>query len=346
MKKQYTSKISYYLLLALTIAGAACSSSGNNGGNSSSTTSSDAATQYSEPTSLSASDNGGYTSSNEAPYFGLSSMMEFGSDTSVTTSGSAALDVAAAQVYMVRIVWGNLELDARTDMTGSTETVDHLDWSGSLSYDGDATVTVDRTILFDLNDSLNAQIDPTSVSWTSHTGPHVDGILVKLTVTPGIGTDALTFSTASFTKTINLADLDHFNEIDTLDSDGHGVSFTVLRTDNETCPEGFIEGKFHNRLTGDGGVFRGRVLSDTGDLDGHVRGHYGVIGGDQVFFGKEIDTTGAFQGFLVGTYADGSLSGNVVAADGTTRGTLEAKYVTGATVDSGFFQGTWQKTCE
>jgi len=348
MKKKKAPKLAYYFFLLLSIVGAACSATGGNVADSSVT---DTTSDSNEPASLQTSDNGGYTSANETPFFGLDSMKQFGADTPADSSGSAALtaeDAAGAEVYMVRIVWGNLELDLRNDI-GGAETDDHLDWSGSLSLTGNGELHLERTILFEEpHDHIIQEEDPKLIEWVSHTGPHVDGMLVKVIYLPSPDAEApaLTFETESATQLISLSELDRYNEIVTLDEDGHGFAFTALRTDDNTCPEGFIEGKFHDRPEGEGGIFRGRVLTDEGELNGHVRGHYGVRDGNQVFFGKYINTEGLFQGFLHGTYGDGAMSGDWTADDGALEGTVSAKYVQGATVDSGFFQGYWQESCE
>lgn len=306
-----------------------------------------------EPASLLTKDNGGYSSEDEVSRFGLESMNQYtadeeASDPSVSVEDEAkAVADPGAQVYRVRIVWGNLALNARDEIGGDEET-DVIHWGGSLSYDGAATLLLDKTILFEKNDLILDEADPTVISWDSITGPHVDGILATLIVTPGTGGDALTFGTKALEHTIPLADLDRYNEIVTLDEDGHGVAFTALRIDDDgDCAEGFLEGKYHDRTDGhDGGIFRGRVLTDEGELNGHVRGHYGVNGdGDQVFFGKYINVDGLFRGFLRGTYGDGAMAGDWILSDETV-GTLAAKYVQGETVDSGFFQGYWETTCE
>lgn len=306
-----------------------------------------------EPLSLLETDHGGYTPEDESQGFGLATMSQFVADEvaldpSVTPDDEAAAEAdPEAQVYMVRIVWGNLELNAREELSGEEET-NPISWDGSLSYQGAGTLLVKRTILFEKGDLILDEADTSSIAWESVTGPHVDGILAKLIVIPGKDLDTLTFSTKALEHTIALADLDRHNEVLTLDEEGHGVAFTAIRVDdNGDCAEGFLEGKYHDRTDGHaGGVFRGRALTDEGALEGHLRGHYGVNDeGDSLFFGKYIDEEGLFRGFFQGVYGEGSMEGDWIYSNETI-GTLKAAYVQGEAIDSGFFQGYWAESCE
>ncbi len=334
-------------VLIVSLGGFGCSQATSSSGNSSSGGGTTTGTP-SEPTSLSTADNGGYTTADEAAYFGLMDMSQLGSDTPVQDPTFAALTADTSpgqQVYLVRIVWGNLELDSGNP--NETET-NPIDWSGTLSFNGNGELHLMRTILFDLHDHIVNESDPKLVEWVSHTGPHIDGILVELLYTPDstAETPKLTFATATMTQEISLDQLDHYNQIVTIDQDGHGAAFTGLRTDDDTCLEGFLQGKFHDRTDAAGGIFRGRFVSDHGDLHGFLRGHYGVDStGANAFFGKYIDATGHFVGLLHGTYGDGAFDGDWTNRAGTTTGTVDGKYVTGTTVDSGFFQGFWEENC-
>ncbi len=309
--------------------------------------------EFDEPVSLEA-ENGGYDTEDEAPMFGLESMGQYTADEDADDPTLSEEEEAIAEtdpeaeVYLLRIVWGNLELNAREEREGGEETI-VLDWDGTLTLNGGGALVLKRTILFESHDAIVDETNRKLVEWISHTGPHVDGLLVKVIYLPdpGITEPAITFTTDLVTQTIPIADLDHYNEIVTIDEDGHGVAFTALRIDDDDCPEGFLEGKWHDRPSDrPGGIFRGRVLSETGRLNGHIRGHYGVREGEQVFFGKYVNEFGLFRGILEGTYGDGAFEGDWLAAAGTLEGTLDGKYVTGEEVDSGFFQGFWEAVCE
>ncbi len=310
-----------------------------------------------EPTSLATSDNGGYDDSDESPYFGLSAMEQYiaddETDDPTVTEEEAEEEEGeeGAQVYVVQIIWGNLELNSYDDRERDDTDSDWIDWTGALSFSGEGVLLLRRTILFDRHDSITDEDDPLRIEWDSHTGPHIDGLLAELVYVPSEEGEApsLTFETDPVTQSISLDELDRYNEIVTIDEDGHGAAFTALRVDDNNCEEGFLHGKFHDRPNGgeEGGIFRGRYLSEFGDLQGHLRGHYGVNDGeDKVFFGKYISETGRFRGFLEGNYGDGAFDGVWHDGTGTTEGTLNGKYVTGEEVDSGFFQGYWMEMCD
>ena len=324
------------------------------GGSSEETSASDS-NEFTEPTSLETEESGGYDAEDEEPLFGLDSMEQYEEDGEVedpTVSEeeeTAAEADPEAQVYLIRIVWGNLQLNGRDDRDREEIDGDWIDWTGSLSFNGDGDLLLKRTILFDRHDSIVEEDDPLVIEWQSYTGSHIDGILAKLIYRPVEGEESpvVTFVTDPITQEIAVAELDHYNEIVTINEEGHGAAFTALRVDDDDCEEGFLAGKFHDRHEGDGGIFRGAVLSETGALNGHVRGHYGVDDEDeQVFFGKYINTAGHYRGILHGSYGDGAFSGSWFEVFGLDEGMLNGKYVTGTEVDSGFFQGFWEKTCE
>lgn len=353
-------RFSYYFLLTLSItglsiAGLGCSATGS--GETTDTTATTDETEYEEPTSLTAEDDGGYTAEDEETNFGIETMEQYTEDeeeedpTVTAEEETEAEEEAGVDVYLVRIVWGNLELNARHERRDrgdeDEEETRILDWDGSLSFAGEGLLRLKRVILFEGRDHIVSEDDPKLIQWVSHTGPHIDGILAKLIVRPGTDPDVLTFETDAMTHEIALEDLDHYNEIVTLDEDGHGAAFTALKVNDDDCPEGFLEGKFHNRPgEREGGMFRGRVLSEVGALNGHIRGHYGVHEDEEVFFGKYVNHTGRFRGLLRGTYDEDSFEGDWMAADHAIEGTLNGKHVTGDDVESGFFQGFWEQSCE
>lgn len=334
----------FSLAFLIPLAGGGCNSTAAGG--------SPEEAEFDEPANLEA--DGGYDTGDEAARFGLESMGQYREDEAVEDSSISEEEEAfeesnpGAQVYLVRIIWGNLELNVRDEREGEEDTV-VLDWDGTLTLNADGALVLKRAILFEDHDAIVDDEDRKLVQWISHTGPHVDGILVKVIYFPDseITDPAITFTTDLVTRTIPITELDHYNEIVTLDEDGHGVAFTALRVNDDDCPEGFLEGKWHDRPEGrPGGIFRGRVLSESGKLNGHIRGHYGVRDGNQVFFGKYVNDLGLFRGLLRGTYGDGAFEGDWIAADRSVVGDLNGKYVTGAEADSGFFQGFWEAACE
>lgn len=311
-----------------------------------------------EPTSLDASDFGGYTTDDELPAFNIESLIEVGSDTEVMINPAIDIDTEEEltddpdnDVYMVRFVWGNLETNAHQEVYTGTVTL--YDWTGSLSLDGgpegESYLFLKKTILFDAYDTIVSN-EETVIEWESRTGPHIDGVLVKVIVPADADPEdiTLTFSTTSYETSLTVAEIDRYNEIVTIDEDGSGVAITGLKPElDDDCAVGFMQGKYRNRLMRAGGIFRGRFLSERGVLLGHLRGHYGLTpGGERLLFGKYIGTTGLFRGRLSGEYGDGAFSGSWHDRNGVREGILDGKYVTGETVNSGFFQGFWEEPCE
>ncbi len=306
-----------------------------------------------EPTSLDVAAFGGYDTDDEDPFFNMDDLQEVLSDDYTIT---AAIDEDTEDelsesgdynVYRVRFVWGNLKLNAREEViTGS---VTHLDWSGSVTLDGDGYLFLKRTIRFDAHDEV-LDNEEASATWESYTGPHIDGILVKLLVPVDADPEAttLTFSTETLELSIAISELDdQYNEIVTIDDDGHGIATTGLKIEEEDCAMGFMQGRYHQRRSRPGSVFRGRIVTHRGDLHGHIRGHSGQTSdGEKLFFGKYISTEGGFRGRMRGDYDGGAFSGSWHNRNGEHSGILDGKYVTGEEVDTGFFQGFWEETCE
>ena len=112
------------------------------GGSSEETSASDS-NEFTEPTSLETEESGGYDAEDEEPLFGLDSMEQYEEDGEVedpTVSEeeeTAAEADPEAQVYLIRIVWGNLQLNGRDDRDREEIDGDWIDWTGSLSFNGD-----------------------------------------------------------------------------------------------------------------------------------------------------------------------------------------------------------------
>lgn len=343
-------KINYCLFtVTLAVLFAGCNLLTDSSGTGGSTSDAD------EPTSLLAADDGGYDTSDDSPFFGLSSMEQFVDDEEVedptVTEEEEAIEETdpTAEVYYLRLVWGNLELDGFSDEDRDDIPSSWYDWSGTLTLSGDGALVLKRTILFDRHDRIVSEDDRKLVQWRSYTGPHIDGVLVKLIYVPDpeIENPKVTLTTDLATVEIPIDEIDRYNEIFTVTEDGQGVAITGILKRPGDCQAGFMQGKYHDRPSGEGGIFRGRFLSQAGGLHGHLRGHYGVNdAGQKLFFGKYVTNTGRFRGLLQGSYGDGAFSGVWLDSGHAAEGTLDGKYVVGETVDSGFFQGFWEKDCE
>ncbi len=302
-----------------------------------------------EPTSLNDDGFGGYNTEDEATAFGLDVMNQFASDEAIDdpTIDEAEIDEMSASgdydAYWIRLVWGNLKLNTHRgdDYDGPV-----IDWTGSLTLDGEGALILRRLIRFDPHDSIIDEDDRKLVLWESFTGPHIDGLLIKVLVPTDLTDAELTLLAGPFEATITFAELDQYNEITMIDDDGNGMAIVGLKAEDDACHEGFMQGKYHSRTDHPGGIFRGRTVNEAGVLNGYLRGHYGINDlGDQVFFGKYISETGHFKGRMRGTYGAGAFSGIWANLAGTTEGHLNGKYVTGTGTNTGFFQGLWQEAC-
>jgi hypothetical protein len=192
-----------------------------------------------------------------------------------------------------------------------------MDWSGTLHMNG-GLIVVERAIAFERNDSI-ARIDSATIGWISHTGPHFDGIQVKLVVPLdsafcGGCTPSLELSTGPYSRTFSLAELLALDVLSPVDSCGNAISITSVLVP-PGCPHGQLMGAWDatdldslaaaDTLANGGiveGVFRGVWIGQGGRIGGHLKGVFGTNGdGKRVFFGKYIDLTGRFMGILRGS---------------------------------------------
>lgn len=361
----------------LLVLGVGCNGVLDNTANSSATDFSDVET-LDEPSSLSLTDMGGYTTEDEDVEFGSEDFSsddfdedEETNDTTITGDEEEALDEASTlaadtdeesgdgelasadyDVYFVHMIWGNLELNLynRRDSWSASK---YANWDGAVRLDGldegEGAIVLKRKILFDRGDEILVDDDRQSVEWLSLTGPHIDGVLLKIFVLRDADPEnvRLVVDTESYSVEIPMADLDRYNVIDTLNENGVGMAIAGFKGASNDCPHGFIVGKYFKRHDlPSGHVFRGKSISESGDLQGHMRGHFGQNDdGDQVFFGKHINQTGKFQGRLFGTYDDGAFEGMWYDQNDFDVGEISGKYVVGDEVNSGFFQGLWSESC-
>lgn len=312
----------------------------------------------SEPTSLLSAEDGGYDSEDETEEnfgFGDEWDEEEEADVGEEENDAEVADEAEDQgqdsaedrdVYLVHLIWGDLSDHNWGDMKRRGRDFDRddsfIDWTGELIIDGEGELLVHKKILFDRHDQLIRDGDIQTITWESYTGPHIDGLLVKVFVPAGDTSGTLIFDTAEYYLEIPVADLDHYNEI----HEDH-LAITALKATDDSCPSGFLVGKYFDRPNGHGGIFRGRALNEDGDPTGHVRGHYGVNEDEEpVFFAKFITKHRRFKGIISGTYADGSFAGEWQDRDGQIDGSVSGKYVVGTGEDAGFFQALWDGSCE
>jgi hypothetical protein len=315
---------------------------------------------------------GGYTAQNEPPSFGdadlsSSSNIEAAYDDPVETDphvvGWERSD--SVRAYAVTLLWGILESDPaiRTGEDGGG--VDNLDWTGFASINRNGAIVVSATIAFEQDDYIvGPRIEREKVMWVSHTSDGFDGLRLMVLQNVPEGEDGSADSlliqagTRQWTFAVNdLADLDRTDVIDDI---GNKFSIRSFRMMPQLCNRGFLGGAWlAPSEPGEPGRFQGRWVATDGTVAGHVRGIWGVDEqGENVFYGKYVDRTGAFVGILRGTWEDrgpespsqasrmrthGSLRGEWLDGDGNVRGTVKGHWRAAKSGEDGFFEGAWRE---
>jgi hypothetical protein len=286
---------------------------------------------------------GGFTFTDEEPAFGEAELFEpmfneiaVEDSTGDSTQVKELLRARNVKIFRMRSIWGHLV----TTYEGTTEPRDTeycpVDWSGMMKLEGGAII-IERIIAFDEGDCVTRE-DVGTISWTSHTGPHIDGLQVMLVVPWGPD-----------------------------DSSGISMNAHLLPA---YCPYGFLAGAWKNippdtippADTNDTekivlGVYRGIWISERGTPGGYLKGVFGLNSlGEQVFFGKYVDLNGRFKGILKGHYGIcpeltdtaeypyGFFRGIWINEDRIESGRLKGHWVT-REPGHGYFHGVWSKFC-
>lgn len=305
-------------------------------------------------------DFGGFTTGDEPPGFGDAQLLSTYQDEEPFDDAMAdhpdvrdANGHAGAKHYALRIVWGNLDHPDTAISPG--EDCPITDWSGSVEVDG-GVIVVKRLIRFDRGDYVvRPRKGPSKVEWVSHTMDHIDGMVFKIIDTPGPRPDSATntvrISTPFYAGDISLDDLRDYRELVTYD-ECNKISIVATEIDPHACPRGFLEGIWVAE-TDTSGYFGGIWIGNDGEMVGHVRGRYGIRGGERVLFGKWITRSGDFGGLLRGVWMplereggpDGYFEGRWVDETFTVRGFFKGHYCIREQVGDGFFHGRWVKEC-
>jgi hypothetical protein len=268
----------------------------------------------------------------------------------------------------LRLTWGDLE--AMPDsITGRVEDGELVDWSGSLRVDRGILV-IRRVILFErpFDSIVRPRPARNVVAWNSHTGGHVDGLLVQIIepprdedgdgeVDPGKSDpNQLHVVTPQFEQSFLVDDLNTLDQVFPAATEGEAIHFAGFDLSNlDPCPKGFLAGIWHDDpATEDGsGFFRGRWVGLYGVTQGHVMGGYGFTeDGERVFFGKYISRSGQFRGLLRGTWDPGEdpgtglFRGQWINASEEVEGVLGGRYLDRVDRPGGFFQGRWATLCD
>ncbi len=327
---------------------------------------------------------GGLSTSDEAPAFGEPDMFaafstEASFDDPIEKCGRAdSLEARGARFFEFRAIWGRL-----ADVN-DTNAVDRcpLDWSGTLHLEG-GVIVIQKTIAFEADDSIS-RVDSSTISWVSHTGPHVDGIQVRLIVPSdssfcGGCVPTLELSTGPYSRTFTMAELLALDLVSPVDTCGNAISITSVLVP-PGCPHGQLMGAWKmtdidsltsaDSLENGGvvhGVFRGIWVGKGGRIGGHLRGVFGLnAAGEPVFFGKYIDLTGRFMGILRGKGGfrgapaldrgngydkgidnrrpRGWFAGEWIDANLNVQGRLKGRWIA-SDEGRGFFHGIWGMRC-
>ena len=263
-------------------------------------------------------------------------------DPSDPTAGAAA---AGASAYRIALFWGHLpaphDADA-TDVAAQPE-----DWTGSISVAAGA-IGLKRTIAFDPNDRIDPRANAQTLSFTSHTLPYVDGVLLRVVIPDG-GAPVLHFATPALTTDIDLTKLAAgVGGTERLADAVEGLAWVGFPEDG--CARGFVHGRWLKEGPGIGRLV-GVVSDGDGNRIGNVRGLWGHAPkrDADVWFAKYIGAGGEARGLAFGRYGEGTFDGLWGATDedhtvgaGTTEGFYSDAYDTDG---RGVWLGRWTETC-
>jgi hypothetical protein len=306
---------------------------------------------------------GGYTATNEEPGFGDPSILELAEAEAeagdVIAGDPAVLELErdpGAKVYVMSIQWGQLDKDDAGGIDDEGE--DRFTWDGSLSIDEGALVLT-RVVAFERGDHvMTPRTDRHRIEWKSRTGDGMDGIRVVV-YGPVAGEDVgsesvVTFETPLHSTSFTLSELADLDELRTVDQAGNQVHFVAMETNAVASINGFLSGRWGWQPGDDLGTFAGVWVAPRDGVVGFVRGHFGEAkAGEPMFFGKYIDRTGNFRGFVRGRVEvlQGSLSngaggfnGGWQSANNVAQGRVRGRWVV-AEGGQGLFNGTWCSNC-
>jgi hypothetical protein len=295
-------------------------------------------------------DNGGLTTAAETPMFGdpnVAQLPEFVGDYADPQDMTVeAAKVQGAKRYHLAVIWGHLPPAHDADEIDAIPQI--MDWTGSLSVDAGA-IGVKRALAFDgvkYGDKLLPRNDAQTVSFVSHTLPHVDGLFVSVILPPN-ASPMLHFRTKSLSTDIDLSTLALKPGSATRLDDSRNGMFTIGYQD-DGCARGLVFGRWMKMRPALGG-FRGVVMNGEGAGIGHIRGIWGhsVKKNENLFFGKYIDRNGDFRGLLGGKYGLGVFGGVWGTVDPKNVGGLEGYYSDGYERGDGrgVFLGRWAEKC-
>jgi hypothetical protein len=295
-------------------------------------------------------ENGNMTAVDEQPMFNDVTVQEMvGFEDAQIDATDATTELAAqpgAKRYHLALLWGHLP--AARDANGAPDVEPSAaDWTGSVSVDAGA-IQVKKTLLLDKRDSVSPRTDPSSVSFTSHTLPFVDGLYIRVVV-PANASPVLHFQTPSLTQDIDLSQITtKEGGVTRIAGSANGLG-TIGYEDVAGCARGLVFGRWAKEKASLG-RFRGQVINGDGERIGHVRGIWGHAPkrDANLFFGKYISTSGSHQGLFGGKYEDGHFDGLWGTLKPADVGRLEGFYSDGyeKADGRGIYLGRWTEKCQ
>lgn len=245
----------------------------------------------------------------------------------------------------IRLVWGQPVFNASVPTA--------TDWAGKVSVDA-GVLRVLRKVRFEPNtDSLVPDGNPQTVSFTSMTKPHHDGLVLRIAIPRDkVEGATLTFETDVFTRTVAIANLlDGFHEVRRADDLGNIVRLDTVP--DHPCDHGLAVGHW-KRLDARGGAFGGRVMNDEGAAIGYWMGLWQKVDGKRRLKGVYLNNNKEFLGTLRGSWrpfpTEGGLTGGAFRAhwrknDGEVQGIIVGTYTVGDEAGQGAVMGRWRKRC-
>ena len=325
---------------------------------------------------------GGLTPTDEEPAFGDAYLVELDAQDEAEIYDDELLDDPEVQALMamgeapgdtvdperprftfLRLVWGALDRPDTSD--GLPDDGDVLDWSGQVSVDR-GIVLVRRVILFERpwDHVLRPRPDRHTMAWISHTGGHVDGLVLQIIEPPLPEGDAdnppppnvLHLRTATYSADFPMNDISGLDEIIEVEPAGNGIHLAAFTLgDLDPCPRGFLAGQWCDDPDSDdpGGLFRGRWIDIFGMVRGYTLGRWGLDeDGAQVFAGKYTARDGSFLGLVGGQWADGdqpglgTFQGHWADDEGAVAGFLDGRWALRPDRPCGLFVGRWATDCD
>ena len=263
--------------------------------------------------------------------------------------------------YAFTIMWGNLDARDRDDVQQGGYGVT-VDWSGSLTLE-EGSIRLVSLIGFELGEDylLRPRQARNEIAWQSltHGEGDIDGLRVTLIVPsePDLGSTDMILRLRMLPLgdeplEFSLGQLADLEQIISVPNGAGQLSIRAFKAEAATSVRGYLGGRWgyvleDSTVEGDSVVvrgFKGRWISDSGEMLGFVRGHYGRdLTGERVFFGKYIDEQGAFRGFVRGRWWIEARHGEESDADYHEVGVFAGGWTSATGEALGEIKGHWSR---